>query len=478
MRIARWPNSFDVRPKSGGSPSVRTVGRLALLLLPAALLLGGIFRTFSAGHVESTLVVGLCFQILLCSFCLGSRSGRRQSSGSSALLLYVTGLGWLWLSEHMANRDDWYIHLAQAVLLIVSLLVFAFQVLVDSGAPEWRRAQMLARRLTERNDWPADLSACRALPEVKAFREALHVDAAPALFLLGHPRPQVRLAALAALEFRQHWRPGQAAMIVQAARQMPEPALRATAVTALANVDDRLVVEQLAEFLHDSALEVRRAASEALLWDTGTRWPWIRHAVRRALATSAHLEDGPLTANGQLLTPDAVKDLTAWAAEKGFLAVRAALTLGAHYERALTEQPDELLIADLRRCLADPHAPPALRMELAHLLQDHRLLDRELLEGLLDPLNPAPLRLLAADALLGQGQHLGAVAGLHDVARLPNREIALATAGVVQRRLGIDLGLPLGQSIPPVHSRLAAEITRRVMRWAIQEAAADPVGAK
>jgi hypothetical protein len=60
------------------------------------------------------------------------------------------------------------------------------------------------------------------------------------------------------------------------------------------------------------------------------------------------------------------------------------------------------------------------------------------------------------------------VAALRDLARLPNREIALATADVIQRRLGVDLGLGLGQPLPAVHSRPAAEVTRRVMRWAVQ----------
>ena len=61
-----------------------------------------------------------------------------------------------------------------------------------------------------------------------------------------------------------------------------------------------------------------------------------------------------------------------------------------------------------------------------------------------------------------------AVASLRDLARLPNREIALHTADVVQRRLGVDLGIGLGQPLPPVHSRQAADITRRVMHWANQ----------
>ena len=56
---------------------------------------------------------------------------------------------------------------------------------------------------------------------------------------------------------------------------------------------------------------------------------------------------------------------------------------------------------------------------------------------------------------------------LRDLARLPNREIALETADVVQRRLGVDLGLALGEPPPPNHSRQAAEVTRRLMQWAL-----------
>jgi hypothetical protein len=61
-----------------------------------------------------------------------------------------------------------------------------------------------------------------------------------------------------------------------------------------------------------------------------------------------------------------------------------------------------------------------------------------------------------------------AVTALRDLARLPNREIALATADVIQRRLGVDLGLGLGQPLPSLHTRQATEITRRVMHWATQ----------
>jgi HEAT repeat protein len=444
------------------------VGRLGILLLPAALLSVGTLRPGVPPKSQLLLLVGTAFQVLLCFISYRSRQGWRQAMGPSLLLLYLTGLGWLGLGLGISDLNDWYLYFAQAVLLIVSLIVFAMQILVDSGAPERRRAQLLAKRLADRKDWPADLANCRALAEVKALREALHLDATPALQLLGHPRPQVRIAALAALEFRKYWRSGQPQMVFQLAQQSPEPIIRAAAMSALANVDDRVLVEQLADYLQDPSPEVRRAAQEALLWDMERRWSWIRHAIRRSLADSAHAEDGPLLPGGQSLTAEAVKDLTAWAAEKGILAVRAAHNLGLHYGSILNEQPDPELREELQQQLADPHAPAPLRIELAHLLHQNHFLDRELQEKLIDPINPAPLRLIAAEALLEFGDHAGAIAALRDVARLPNREIALATASVVQRLLGVDLGLPLDQPLPPLQSRLAAEVTRRVMSWAEQ----------
>jgi hypothetical protein len=463
-----WPGSDNPRSRAKSPRRLVSLVRLAVLLLPAGLLLLGSLRAEKHGNAHLWLSVGAAFQILFGSLSFHNRTGWRQPLGPAALLLYLTGVGWLWLAVGTSELDDWYLHFAQAILLVVSVVVFAVQILVDSGAEDRRRAQTLAQRLAERKDWPKDLRDCAALPEVKALREALNADAAPALALLGHRRTQVRVAALAALDFHKHWRRGQAEMVLRLARQSEEPVLRARAVSALANLDYRPMVEQLAEFLHDPSWDVRRATVEALLWDTGRNWLWTRHVVRRTLADAAFLDDGPLFPRGQDLTPEVVNDLTAWAGEKGVLAVRAALTLGVHYSRVLNESPGEILITELRRQLTDPHAPTPLRLELAHLLLDAQLLDREMLEGLLDSMNPAPLRLIAADALLEMGYYELAVASLRDVARVPNREIALATADLVQRRLGVELGLPRGQSLPPVHSRLAAEVTRRVMLWATQ----------
>ncbi len=446
-------------------------GRLCLLLLPLILLMICCLRGSSAS--PRLLWLGTLFQLLACGLSLFGRQGRRELTGSAVIMLYVIALSWMLLGA--VGADDWFLHLAQAVLLVVPLVYFAAQCLRESGRPTLRRARQLAHRLAHRLDWPAQLNDCRLLPEVKALREALHVDASPALSLLSNPRPEVRVSALSALEFRQNWRPGQPQVILQLAQHAVEPEVRAAALNALANVDDRTTIEALAEFLRDSSPLVRQTAAEALLWNTEQNWPWIRLAVRRTLADPVCQDDGPMRHEGNVLTAEAVADLTAWSTEKGVQALRAALTLGCHYHRVLSLAPDPTLAEGLRRQLADAHTPALLRLELARVLHANRELDDPLLRQLLDPLNPAPLRLIAVEALLEQGNCAEAVAALHDLARLPNREIALGIAQVVQRRLGVDLGLALDQPLPPLHSRQAAEVARRVLAWATrQEAVSEP----
>jgi hypothetical protein len=454
------------RSGSRSLPVLAVSARVAALLLPAALLLVAALRN---DEFNLNLWLGTAFQFLVCLLTFLTRHNARQPMGPAVVTLYIIALGWLWLGTPCG--DDWFLVLAKALLLVVPLACFSFQVFLESGATTMRRARRLADRLAARREWPANLYACRTLPEVKALREAMQLDATPALVLLANPRPEVQVAALAALEFRKSWKSGQAEIVLQAARHSHEAAVRATAVAALGNHDDRLMIEALAGFLRDRAWEVRRAASEALLWDSEHRWAWVRDAVRQALADPGCAEDGPLLNEGQMLTPEAVTDLTAWVAQKGLLGQRAARTLGTHYARALTECPSEELVGGMRRELAEPHTPAALRLELARLLRGARALDRPLLEGMLEPANPASLRLLAVEALLADGEpHAAAVAALRDLARLPNREIALEAAEVVQRRLGVDLGLALAEPLPPNHSRQAAEVARRLMQWAHQPA--------
>jgi HEAT repeat protein len=439
--------------------------RLLVLMLPMVLLLVCSHRNI--GSAPGILWLGTVFQALICGLAIVTRQVWRDTVGPAIIMVYVIALSWLILGT--SGSSDWFLHLAQAVLLVVPLIFFGLLCLRESGAPALRQARALAARLARRRDWPADLQACRLLPEVKALREALHVDASPALALLSDTRPQVRVAALAALEFRQSWQPSQPEVVLKLGKMAREPEVRAAAVNALANLDDRPTIEALAEFLHDPAKLVRQAASEALLWNTEEHWPWIRLAVRRSLADLVCQDDGPLRQEGSVLTTEAVTDLTSWAAEKGLLALRAALSLGAHYNQILSLGESGSLVADLRKQLLDVHTPAMLRLELARVLHQHKELVPNVLRQLLASSNPAPLRLIAVEALLSAGESLEAVAALHDLARLPNREIALSIADVVQRRLGIPLGLARGEPLPPLQSRQAAEIARRVLLWATKQ---------
>jgi hypothetical protein len=458
---------FNSDPGVGKQSLGLVLVRLSIMLLPTALLSGAALRYGGTDYILLWIAAG--FQASICGLTFISRRSWQQPLGPSVITLYLVALAWLWSTN---SAMDWYAHLTKALLLVVPLIAFGYHTLVDSGAPAIRRARLLADRLAQRKEWPADLTACRSLPEVKALRAALNVDASPALSLLKHPRQEVRVAALGALEFRKEWRPGQAELVLQTAQRAEQPAVRAAAVSALANVDDRVLVEAVAQFLHDTDAEVRKATTESLLWDTEHRWSWIRYIVRRVLADPLYGNDGPLSHEGRLLTPDAVNDLTGWCAEKGVLACRAALTLGHHFNRALTEQPDDHLVKALKRQLADGQTPAVLRIELGRVLQMHQELDVRLLEQMVETCNPAPLRLIAVEILLAEHADTppatAALTALRDLARLPNREIALTTAEVIQRRLGVDLGLGLGQPLPPIHSRQAADITRRVMVWASQ----------
>lgn len=458
-RSPNWPKHVDAL--------MFGVYRALMLLLPAMLLIIAAARCWD--YKPWVLVGGFSFQILICTLTFFSTRSWDQPIGPSIVTLYLTGVAWLWFGDPL---NDWFTHLSKGILIGIPIMVFGFQTLIESGAPVMRRAHNLAHRLSKRQDWPSDMQQVRSLPEVKAFRATLVYDAGPALALLQHERIEVRVAALTALEFRKDWRPGQAELVMQIAQRSEHPAVRAAGVLALGNLDDRMMVETLAQFLNDPDRDVRRAAVEALMWDCERRWPWIRFAVRRTMSDPLFKDDGPILPEGQLLISDVVGDMTAWCAEKGLISARTAETLAAHYNRLMCEQAEPGLVATLRSQLADPQTPAILRLELGRILQVHQELDQKMLEQMLDPGTPATLRLIACETILSQEKESAfrtiATSALKDLARLPNREIALGAADVVQRRLGVDLGIALNQSLPPVQSRQATDIIRRVIAWACQ----------
>src|SRR5260370_1444348 len=108
---------------------------------------------------------------------------------------------------------------------------------------------------------------------------------------------------------------------------------------AQGSVQQRFLIEALAESFRDADPLVRRGVVEALLWDCERRWPWIRGAVHAAFADLRLQHDGPLTVPGGRFSPAAVNDLIAWAMEAGSLGIRATQTLAMHYNHELSAGP-------------------------------------------------------------------------------------------------------------------------------------------
>ncbi len=412
---------------------------------PNPLLVGGI-------ATEAFLAFGMMNQVGIV----------RGASHKTASPIYLVAVLILWMSSK--NVFDWYLHAAMGTLVAVPLALFIWQEFFYGEGLALRRARRLIRRVAKKTDWPTELPACKELPEVKALRNALREDVEPGLLLLDHPKPQVRLVILAALESCPAWREGQAESVLRCAKVAGESPVRVAALLALANVDDSHLTDLMAVYLRDAAAEVRKAAAEALLTDTGRRWPHIREHLRTALLDTRLAEDGPLPVVQALPTP-AITDLMMWSAEKGPIGLRATLTLLAHYRRELNQNPSMELIDELSGRIRDPRVHSSLRVEYARLLAEGEYIDGRLWNELLKPSQPSYLRLLAAGALLRDGDNEATLETLRDVARVPNREIALQVASILQKVLRIDMGLPIGGKLPKPHSKAAAEIARRVVDW-------------
>src|SRR5438128_714400 len=92
--------------------------RVLLLLLPAAILLLGVSRT--TGRAQTMFGLGAGFQLVVCVLTFSSKRSWMKPLAPSVITCYVIALGWLWLGA--LDLADWYLHLSQAVLLVVPLL--------------------------------------------------------------------------------------------------------------------------------------------------------------------------------------------------------------------------------------------------------------------------------------------------------------------------------------------------------------------
>lgn len=446
-----------------------TLMRWLVFLLPTGLLTADALA--APADDQFWLSVGVGVSVLF-AFVLLAGLRRVPAVRLSAVVMPITALPWLLFLPPAAGHEGERA-VFEAVLMALPLLGVALYWIERSGALMYRRARKLSNRLTRMTGWASDLSAVKDMPIVQRFRDAIQFDAGPALTLLDHAHPAVRVAALAALENRQHWRTGQPNEVLKVLETDRVPEVRLGAVRALASLRDRRPTEVLAQTLSDPDQRVRDAVAE-ILFSRGERrlrdrqWQWMRTGVRSALSSNYLYEDGPILKEGQLLSPEAVNDFVGWVADRGPLGARAAETVAVHYARLMREQPDETA-HELIELVESSQTSALLRVQLAKLLSNQFHGDLKLMEKLLGGGNPVPLRQMAAEVLLTRtGRHPDALTALREIARLGNRELALDTARIVQHCLNIDLGMAIGQPMPHPSSPRAADITRKLLQWAMQ----------
>ncbi len=442
---------------STASPAARLLS-FAILLAPA-LVLGAL----AARYNSRLLAAGAAAEFLgLLLFVRGGVVWKPPASGS-VILLYLMGLGWCWF--HTKNLNEPPAAFARGVLLLGAVgLVFVHD-LQRTGAEARRRAKRLCARIRHRRQWPADPAVMHRVPEVVALRDAVARDASPIFGLFNDARPEVRMAAFAALENRAVWRPAEIAVVLHKAHQMADANVRAVAVTALSSVTDAPTVMEVAHFLRDPDGHVRLAAVRGVLGHAGQRWVFVREHLRGYLADGRFAADGGLPGSAGKLPAVAICDLTAWANEPDYLGHRSVRTLVEHYAAALRSAIDYDLVCDLSQQVIDPHTPAGLRVELAHLLRSYNLLTADLLDRMTNSDQPGPIRLLGAEAMLiVNPSDPDALDVLRGLGRQPNREIALAVAKVLQQHLGFDMGLS-GDRVA-VTSKTAGEVVKKVFQWA------------
>lgn len=442
-------------------PSPSPIARLihyAILLGPAALL-GGL----AVRYDSRLLAIGAGAELLGAILFLRRGLAWKPPVSASVIMLYVMALGWCWF--HTRDIQEPPAAFARGMLLLVPVvLLFAYDV-ARSGAESRRKARRLCHRLRRRRDWPADPTQVHRLPDVRALREAVESDASPVFGLFNEIQPELRMAAFAALEGRRRWRPAEIAVVLHKLNQMSEPAVRAVAISALAQATEPNTVLELAKFLRDPEPCVRLAAIRAALTNSVQRWGIVRESVRNYLADPRYANDGGLPGSARCLPAVAVCDLTAWAMEPVPLGSRSIRTLIEHYAHRLQGEIDYDLVSDLSGQIIDPNTPAGLRVEIAHLLRSFQLLTPDLLDRMTNSDQPGPIRLLAAEAMLMMNPNdSDALDVLRGLGRQPNRELALWVAKVLQKQLGLDMGLPADRL--SLQSKAAGEIVKRVQQWA------------
>ena len=453
-----WPSQLSATAHRSLPRKAAAVG---LLLLPAILVL-----TASTGKtgIPRSIDVGIAVFLTLEAMFLVNRFGPNRAANSWFLAAFYT-FAFADLRFNSPDLTSPVTHAGLAISLLVPVGVVVWRELGSALAGNVRQAKLRIRKLLLFKDWPAQYAEYRNLSVVRDLRKAVRENPAPVLPLLAHPDIRVQVAVLTALECQAVWKRGQAEAVIHRANLTEEPAVRAAAVVALANVKKPRHLVCLLPFLRDRVADVRRAAALSILWDANNRWPNIRGAVRVALAEAHAEKDGPLPCSGQL-PPAALDDLVGWSCETGAIGRRSTQTLLRHCKKAIQEDGSPEAVGRVIDLVLNAKVPPGLRVELAHKLQAADAFPVEIGARLLAPTEPTMLRLMAAASLLAHRDDPRAVVVLREAAQQPNRQIALTAAGMIQKFLGVDMGLPVGGELPAPNSRPAAEVARRVLRWA------------
>jgi HEAT repeats len=454
-----WPSQMMPAARR---PRVASLPAAALLLTPAVLLA---LSSVRAEGLTRSLAVGVAVTLGLEALFLLVRYGSQRATRSLFLIAFYA-VAALVLRFNSPDFNSPFTHCLLAASLLLPVALFVRRE-IAATIGEARRAKFVIRQFLARRDWPESFAEYREDPMVRALRHGLEDDAAPVLPLLAHEDVRIQVAALTALEAFPTWHVGQVEVILQRAQFTDQPAVRAAAVLALADVRKDRHLQALLNFLRDPYEEVRLAAATAVLWDAGRRWPVVRTQIRWALAAQHAERDGPLPCSGSL-PPDAVNDLVTWSAEAGAIGKRATQTLIRHCKKLIVEDGSSAAVSRVAALVENSKVPPALRVELAHRLQKADVFPPGVAGRLLGPAQPTMLRLLAAGAVLSHRQDPRAVEVLREAGRQPNREIALAAAQVIQKYLSVDMGLPVGGEKPAPNSREAVEVARNVHRWATE----------
>ncbi len=433
-----------------------TVLTVTLVLIPPVILVW-----MSLNLSSKTLLIGAIAQILASALVIRTSSVWKPATSALVIGLYIMALGWLWYASF--GLSDPLPQIARGGLLFISLVLFLFHDLLETGLEPRRRAQLLIRQLKSITRWPTTVEEFHYLPLVRKLYRIVRLDPTLAFPLLDDPRSEIQLAALASLQNRKHWRWPEAAYVLVTATRTNRPEIRAMVYQALRSSNLRDIITPIAEGLRDPHPIVRSTACEVILAGGDARWVMVRNEVRLALIDPKIKNDGPLLGSAGKLSALAVCDLTAWANEPAVLAERCVSTLLAHYRELFKTSDKAELVEELGTFITDPESPAILRIEFALLLRELNLLGADLHDRMTDPNQPSPVRLIAVESMLSiDSKDNTAYHVLRGLGRQSNCETALAVARILQRYCGLQFGVPDSAASP----KQVKEALKKVQRWA------------